>query len=264
MSAEQIDIADFIQSSVDIAGARSNAMWSAYLAFQTRRREPADRHFDKATAKGLSDRYMALRHASWASLDEGLESQCRVFVSTVEDLGNGLASICATLPPGQEERREKVRQLAGALQRLQEVLLSIDSGALAQTLNEMDKALHDGKAREATDPAAAFILGGEVRTLADAPLSALIVGAANAVKLLDEPDYDPILETIWQLERHFDSHGLTFEVKDKGFAAQCFQAMYELANPGKSKDRPKYLLNKAVNDSRSWANFKERMRKSRP
>lgn len=258
MSAEQISIADFFQSSMDMSGAHGDSMMAAFAAFQTNRRLPEDRTFDKVTAKEIAERYTALRRPNWTGREEDLEYLRDRFLSTVEIYGNGLASICAGLPPGQDERRDKVRQLAGALQKLQDILVSIDSGALAQTLNEMDKALNDGKAMEATDPASAFILAGQVRVLAGQPLSALIVGAANAAKVLDEPDYDPILEVIWQLERLFDDHGLAFEAKDKGFAAECFQAIYELANPGKSKDRPKYLLNKAISDPRSWANFKNR------
>lgn len=264
MSAEKIGMVDFFQSVMDATNARSNAALEAVATFQAGRAPREDREFDSTTRDAIAKRYMALRLPSWGQVASSLEFERDVFVRIVEGYGNGLAAICATMPPGQEDRREKVRQLAGALQRLQEVLLTIDSGALAQTLNEMDKALHDGTARHATDPVESFIVAGDVRQIAGDPLSALIVGAATAAKVLDEPNYDPILETIWQLERLFDEHGLPFEVKDSGFAAECFRAMYELANPGKSKDRPKYLLNKAVMDSRSWANFKAGLRKKLP
>lgn len=162
-------------------------------------------------------------------------------------------AISATMPPPQDQRRKKVRQLAGILQRLQDSLTKIDSGALAQTLHEVDKALHHGKANNATNPVTAFILAGLVREDAGAALSAVIVAIKKAANNLDEPSYDLILEVIWRLERTFSEFRLDFDAKDNGFAAQCFRIIYEHANPGETKDRPKYLLKKAIEDPRSLA-----------
>ena len=264
MTTEKIEMADFFQAVLNASPERGNRMIAALTAFQAGRKPRENRQFVALTRKTIAQRYMALRQPTWNRLPEDLTSERDLFVSIVESHGNGLAAICATLPPGQDERREKVRQLASALQRLQEVLVTIDSAALGQTLNEMDKALHGGTARHATDPGEAFMLAGELRRLGEKPLSAMIVGATTAAKVLVEPDYDPILEVIWKLERLFDEHGLPFEVKDSGFAAECVRAIYELADPKKLIGRPKYILSKAVSDPRSWANLSTRLRKKLP
>lgn len=264
MSAEKISIDDFMSAARDLAADRSAGMWAASAAFAKGRNEVQDRPLDPIAKAELSKRYLTERTAPWLGDDDSLKWQADLFVGAIECYANGLASICATLPPPQEERRTKVRQLAGALQRLQEVLTTIDSGALGQTLHEIDKELNDGKAKVATDQVEAFILAGAIRAASGELLSKVIVATTRAANVIDEPDYDPILEVIWQMEKEFEGHGLPFETKESGFAAECFRAMFEHANPGKTKDRPKYLLKKAVGHERSWASFKDQMRKKLP
>ncbi|MBX9793379.1 MAG: hypothetical protein K2Y02_03680 [Burkholderiaceae bacterium] len=264
MSDEKIDPNDLIASLLSASERRFESMMAAHAAFSKDRKPHEDRDFQPAIRKALGRRYKEMRAPNWQASSDALEDQCELFLGIVEAYGNGLGVICASLPPGQDARRANVRQLSSALQRLQDVLLKLDSGALGQTLNEIDKALNGGVAQIATDPAEAFIAAGHLRMLASEPLSAVIVAATNAAKVLDEPNYDPILEVIWHLERLFDDHALPFETKDTGFAADCFREMYELAKPGESKDRPKYLLKKAVSDPRSWASFKAKMNKKHP
>lgn len=264
MSAEEISIEDFYRSYLESASERGAQLLSAAGIFAQGRKPIEDRELAPLVSADLAKQYIRLRSPTWTGAGDALESERTTFLRIIACYANGMTSICATMPPPQEDRRRKVRQLAGALQRLQEVLTSIDSGALAQTLHEIDKDMHDGKLRAATDPVAAFLLAAALREDAGTPLSTMIVATQRAAGLLDEPDYDPILQTIWHMERLFDDHGLLFEAKDTGFAAECFRAIYEHANPGKSVERPKYLLNKAINDPRSWANFKKGIRKNHP
>lgn len=238
----------------DDAPGRVQAMLAALRTF-VRTRKPAQASpMDEADAVRLAQRFIAERLRTWQSTDEALADEAVMFVTMVKRCAEGLADLDAATPPDHKQRRRALESLTAALQRVQEVLVTIDSGALLWALHEADREANGGQARYTANPADAFIGAAAVREAAEMIMSALVLGTTRAASTLPKNEHSPILAAALQIERIFFEHGIPFDTGDMGFAADCLRVVCRMAH-GKELDRPRYWLAKAVKHPDSMASL---------
>lgn len=248
--AEQITLQDFIDAWSRAAADRGHQIIHAVGAFG--KRGPYERlHFDSYARAELVRLYRVHRDPTFRGTEEDRELDADHFIAALELCADGMRDLDEIEPPPQDERRERLRRLGAALARVQSALADVDSNALSYAIHHVEKAVaSEGWTPIAGDPVSAFVVAGHVRDFSNANLlkkaSDAVHTAAESLPLMDRQAYDGRLRSTLYLEEVFFERGLPFEAKETGLAAECLRAAFELANPGKTLDRPKHTLQKAM------------------
>jgi len=183
--ADQISMNDWINSSINASAERAHTILDAAADFPIRtsltliaRAKTDPTHVRVIRCKGEADRYelvfsdkekkeieanfINLRKDSWKAPPDWLEQEAENFSIRLQGAADFFCRLEECMPDDQEARREKFRQLDTALNRVNELINSMDSAALGYFVATAEK--DGGDPSLMNDPPIAMAAAGKLKT----------------------------------------------------------------------------------------------------